>query len=91
MSKNTLATHMARVHAVICCQDCNFKAKWFLNAVEKAEEHHRQTGHELTGDMVLGVWIGDEGRKRNRRLEDDMDDSLSGTKTESGQSETTPA
>ena len=56
-------TFQAKVHAVIKCDECDFEAGWYLTAVDDAENHHRETGHELTGEVGLAVWIGKEGAK----------------------------
>ena len=63
-------THMAKVHAVIHCDECDFVANWYIDAIKQAEAHHRETGHELTGEVGLGVWIGDKGRKFNQERVD---------------------
>ena len=59
-------THSATVHAAVTCTECDLRAKWYLDAVEKGKEHHAQTGHELTGEIGYAVWIGETGREMNR-------------------------
>ena len=49
-------THMVNVHTVIRCDECGFEA----------ENHHRETGHELSGEAGLAVWVGHKGRQYNR-------------------------
>ena len=59
-------TYMVNVHCVLNCDEegCDFSAQWYLDAKKQAEEHHRETGHELRGEMGLAVWVGKEGQKR---------------------------
>lgn len=36
------------VHVIANCQDCNFEASDFITAVQRAREHARKTGHEVS-------------------------------------------
>lgn len=63
-------THSVKVHAVIHCDECDFVANGYIDAIDQAEAHHRETGHELMGEVGLAVWIGNEGRKRNQKRVD---------------------
>ena len=58
-------TYMANVHTVVYCQveECGFKAEDYITAVDEAEAHHRETGHDLLGERGSAIWIGTEGRK----------------------------
>lgn len=56
-------TFRSNVHTVIQCEECAFEAEWYQTAIKEAEEHHRQTGHELRGEQGLAVWVGEQGKQ----------------------------
>ena len=61
--------HQGLVHAVIRCEECDFRADWYITALEDGLKHHKETGHELTGEVGLAVWIGKEGKRMNAERE----------------------
>ena len=63
--EETPFTYMSNVHTVVQCEadGCDFEAQDYITAKDQGEAHHRETGHELTGEQGLAIWIGQRGRE----------------------------
>ncbi len=73
-------TYMSRVHLNVACLSCDFQTYDYVHGEHAAEEHHRETGHELEGEMGLAVYVGEKGtgqlkEQARRLLGDDIVDS----------------
>ena len=57
-------SYTSLVHLVIRCDqpDCNFRTEDYLRGRAAAEQHHRDTGHSLSGEEAHAVWIGTEAQ-----------------------------
>ena len=70
------------VHAVVACKSCDFTNDNYREAVDAGVQHHRETGHDLTGETAHAVWIGEEGARLRDERADEVMASLFDEETE---------
>ena len=70
-------TYMIELHTDMRCdsEDCDFEDRHYLNAVEKAEAHHRETGHNLIGTRGYEVWVGSDAWRQQKKEEQELLDT----------------
>jgi len=52
--------HYAVIHAIVECEDCDWKSSSYKNAQAIAAIHAKKHGHKVSGE--LGVSFGYDGR-----------------------------
>ena len=62
--------YSANVHFIVWCNDevCDFNEENYLISREKGIEHHKETGHEVSGEEGRAYWIGKKGQQFNKDL-----------------------
>ena len=70
-------TYMIELHSDMrcCSEDCDFEDRDYLNAVENAEAHHRETGHNLVGTRGYEVWVGSDAWRQHMKEEQELLDA----------------
>jgi hypothetical protein len=44
------------VHAVVWCNDCDWKTESYKNAQAIAKIHAKRYGHKVSGDLGISFW-----------------------------------